>query len=82
MSEPEDQGIRCETVSPRDIRSYTHTVSLTLLPKCELDMDDISEHDKVDREKPRKPQPCTENYRHPRKARRREVTLSSKEYTN
>lgn len=28
LSEPEDQAVSCETVSPSHIRSDTHTVSL------------------------------------------------------
>lgn len=51
-------------VSPRNVTSYTHKVSPTLLlPRGKLYCGKISRHAKMDREKPVRPQPYTHNYR-------------------
>lgn len=58
----EDKGVYCETVSPRNIRSYTPVLSLTWLPQCELNNYDIDEYAKLNGEKPLWTQINTKNY--------------------
>ncbi|CAO2624206.1 hypothetical protein LEMLEM_LOCUS18251, partial [Lemmus lemmus] len=50
------QEVCCEIVSPCNIRSCTHKVSPTCLPKCELNKGDPNEHAELDREELTKPQ--------------------------
>lgn len=58
-----------ETVFPRNVRSYIHKISPTLLrPRGKLNYGDISGHAKMDREKPTKSQPYTHNYGYLRQA--------------
>lgn len=51
LYKPEDLGIFCKIVSPRDVRCYTHRVSPTWLPKHELYTEKSSDHAYMDREK-------------------------------
>lgn len=63
QKEPEDQRIYCEIVSPSNTRTYACEVSPIWLPECELNRGDISEHARLDEEKPMRPQPYRENYK-------------------
>jgi hypothetical protein len=47
LEKPEGQGVCCETVSPRNVRIYTHKVSLTWLPTYKLNKDNNSRLAKV-----------------------------------
>lgn len=51
LKELEEQGVCCETGSPRNVRNYIHKISPTILPKCEL-IKDENGHAKVDVKKP------------------------------
>lgn len=50
------------------ISEATAIVPPTWLHKHELNMDDINDHVKLDREQPVRPKPCTENYRQLKRA--------------
>lgn len=63
QKEPEDQRIYCEIVSPSNTRTYACEVSPIWLPEYELNRGDISEHARLDEEKPMRPQPYRENYK-------------------
>lgn len=52
MSDPEGPGVDCEIVSPSNVRSYTHNVSPTWLPRHELVKVGISRHAEVGGERP------------------------------
>lgn len=52
FEESKDQGDCWEIVYPSNVRSCTHELSLTRLPKCEPEKDDISRHCKVGGDKP------------------------------
>lgn len=54
--------------SPSNIRSYTCKGSPTWLPNCELAKDNINEQEKLNGEKPTRPQPYTNNNKLQRKA--------------
>lgn len=51
LKDLEDQGVSCETGSPRNVRNYIHKISLTILPKYKLNEAENG-HAKVDVEKP------------------------------
>lgn len=61
---------------------YTHKVSPTRLPKCELNKDDTNEHGKVDAENPTRNQPYTRTIGNWGKLGVKEVVLSREEHTN
>lgn len=61
-TELENLGVRCKVVSPSNVRSYTHRVSLTGLPKAELNKNNNT-HANVNGGKTMRPQPYTRKYR-------------------
>lgn len=63
LQEPENQGVCCEIVFPRNVTSYTHKVSPTWLSKHELNKDNTDRHAKVYERQPIRPQPYTKNYK-------------------
>jgi hypothetical protein len=56
----EDEGICCETVSPSNVRNYSHKVLLTCMTKQELNTDN-NRQTEGNEGKPRRPQCYTEN---------------------
>lgn len=67
MSEPEEQGICCETVSSNNVRNCAHKASPTKLPKHET-KENSNKRAKVEEEKVTRTQAYTEDYRQVRKA--------------
>lgn len=67
---------------PSSIREYTHQVSLTCLPKSELNKDSITGHTKMDREKHLRPQPYTRNCTQQRKDQSGRGVFPRGEHTN
>lgn len=68
-----DQGVCYETMFHRNVRSYTHKITPTLLLYHELNKD--NNNAEVGRRKPMRPQPCTENYKQLRMLRAGESFL-------
>jgi len=65
-----DQGVCSEILSPRNVRSYTHKVSPTWLPKHELNREDSNKHANVDREASALHKKTTGNWGMPRAGER------------
>ena len=77
----QDQGVCCHTVSSMNIKSYTHNISPTWLPKRGLRQDDINRHTNIDGEKATRPQIYTK-YHGQIKNAELEIVFSLEEYTN
>ena len=65
MEKPKEQRIFCDIVSPRNVRSYTHKFSPTLLPKHELNKGTNNRHARVDGVKTTRSQPYTKDWTSP-----------------
>lgn len=81
LGEPKDKGICWCIMSPSNIISYTHKVSLTWLPKCELNKNDTNRQAKLDGEKPTTPQHYTKYCEQPQKAGSRRGVLAQGRHT-
>lgn len=51
LLEPKNQGVCCKILSLNDVRNFTPKISLTLLPKHEVNKNNINRHAKVGRAK-------------------------------
>lgn len=47
-----NRGVCCEVVSPSNVKSYTHRILSTWLPKCEISKKDTNAHTRLEEEKP------------------------------
>lgn len=71
-----ESGVCCEIVYRSNTRGYSHKGSLTWLPSCELNKDDINEHAKLYTEKLMRPWPYTTNCSQLKTTRKRRGSLS------